>query len=433
MTLEKTLVKKIFMKISIIGTGYVGSVTGICLAEMGHHVQFADIDQEKLDTINSGKSPVFEPELDELLLKNQMRITTTTDIKKAVRQTALTMICVGTPQNPDGSSDLKFITDVAHSIGKALKKDKKYHTVIVKSTVLPGTTGAVILPILEEESGKPAVQGFGIGANPEFLKEGSAVSDFFHADRIVIGTSDPTTKDLLENLYKPLNAPFFNTDIKTAEMIKYVSNAFLATKISFANEIGNLCKLSEIDSYEVFRGVGMDSRINPHFFRSGIGFGGSCFPKDIRALISFAESKGIEPRILKAVIGTNDDQPQKLIALLKKHLDIRGKKIGILGLSFKPDTDDIRESRAIPVILTLLQGGAKIIAYDPMAMPAFKNLFPGISYAKSSDEVLKSDAVMIITEWDEFFNLDYTGKLVVDGRKVNKAGREATIYEGICW
>ena len=421
------------MKISIIGTGYVGSVTGICLAEMGHQIHFVDIDQAKLDMINSGRSPVFEPDLDDLLLKNRERITTTTDIAKAIRQTTLTIICVGTPQNPDGSSDLRFIIDAAHSLGKGLKKDQKYHTVIVKSTVLPGTTSTVVQPILEKESGKLAIKDFGIGSNPEFLKEGSAVHDFFHTDRIVIGTNDPKTKDALKALYKSLHAPFFNTDIKTAEMIKYVSNAFLATKISFANEIGNLCKLNEINSYEVFRGVGMDSRINPHFFRSGIGFGGSCFPKDIRALISFSESKGVEPRILKAVIRTNDEQPQKLIALLKKHLDIKGKKIGILGLSFKPDSDDIRESRAIPIVLTLLHEGAEIIVYDPMAMPAFKNLFPGISYARSSDDVLKSDAIMIITEWQEFSNLNYTGKLVIDGRKVNKAGREAAIYEGICW
>jgi len=421
------------MEISIIGTGYVGSVTGACFAEMGHRVHFVDIDTVKLDMINSGKSPVFEPDLDNLLLKNRKKITTTTDIDKAVRQTGLTMICVGTPQNPDGSSNLRFIIDVAHSTGKALEKDPKYHIVIVKSTVLPGTTCNVVQPILEKESGKHAGHDFGIASNPEFLKEGSAVHDFFHTDRIVIGTNDPKTKETLEILYQPLHVPVFSTDTKTAEMIKYVSNAFLATKISFANEIGNLCKVNEIDAYEVFRGVGMDSRINPHFFRSGIGFGGSCFPKDIHALISFAKSQGVVPRILKAVLRTNDDQPQKLISLLKKHLDIKGKKIGILGLSFKPDTDDIRESRAILVVLTLLEEGAQIVAYDPMAMPAFKNLFPQISYANSSDEVLKSDAVMIITEWQEFFNLDYTGKIVIDGRKVDKAGREAAIYEGICW
>jgi UDPglucose 6-dehydrogenase len=421
------------MKISIIGTGYVGSVTGICFAEMGHQVFFVDIDQMKLNAINSGKSPVFEPGLDDLLVKNRNKISTTTDISEAVHQTDLTMICVGTPQKTDGSSDLRFIVDAAHATGKALVKDEKYHTVIIKSTVLPGTTNNVVQPILEEESGKEATVNFGIGSNPEFLKEGSAVQDFFHTDRIVIGANDPKTKKTLEDLYKPFHTPIFATDIKTAEMIKYVSNAFLATKISFSNEIGNLCKMNGIDTYEVFRGVGMDSRINPHFFRSGIGFGGSCFPKDIQALISFAESQGIETRILKAVIKTNDDQPQKLIALLKKHINIKGRKIGILGLSFKPDTDDIRESRAIPVVLSLLEEGAQILAYDPMAMPEFVKIFPQISYAKSSKEVLETDALMIITEWNEFFDLDYREKIVIDGRKVNKAEREARIYEGVCW
>ncbi len=421
------------MKISIIGTGYVGSVTGVCFADMGHQIHFVDIDQTKLDAINSGNSPVFEPDLNDLLMKNRTKITTTRDISEAVYQTDLTMICVGTPQKTDGSSDLRFINDAAHAIGKALARKRKYHTIIIKSTVLPGTTNNIVQPILEKESGKQATLDFGVGSNPEFLKEGSAVQDFFHTDRVVIGANDSKTKTTLENLYKPLHVPIFITDIKTAEMIKYVSNAFLATKISFANEIGNLCKVNGIDSYEVFNGVGMDSRINPHFFRSGIGFGGSCFPKDIHAMISFAGSQGVETRILEAVIKTNNDQPQKLIALLRKHLDIRGKKIGILGLSFKPDTDDIRESRAIPVVQTLLQEGAHVIAYDPMAMPAFKNMFPMISYAKKSGEVLNSDAVLIITEWEEFFNLDYTGKLVIDGRKVNKAMSEASIYEGICW
>jgi UDPglucose 6-dehydrogenase len=249
----------------------------------------------------------------------------------------------------------------------------------------------------------------------------------------VIGSIDPKTKKTLEDLYKPLHAPIFTTDIKTAEMIKYVSNAFLATKISFANEIGNLCKVNDIDSYEVFQGVGMDKRINPHFFRSGIGFGGSCFPKDIHALISFAESQGIDTKILKAVLAINDIQPQKVITLLKKHLDIRGKKIGVLGLSFKPDTDDIRESRAVPVITQLLAAGAEVIAYDPMAMPGFQKIFPQISYAKKAEELLETDALLIITEWKEFFDLDYHGKIVIDGRKIKKAQGEALIYDGICW
>jgi UDPglucose 6-dehydrogenase len=216
-------------------------------------------------------------------------------------------------------------------------------------------------------------------------------------------------------------------------MIKYVSNAFLATKISFANEIGNLCKLNGIDAYEVFRGVGMDHRINPHFFRSGIGFGGSCFPKDIHALISFAGLQGVNAKILKAVRETNDDQPYKLIALLKKHLDIKGKKIGILGLAFKPDTNDIRESRAIPVVQALMEEGAKVIAFDPVAIPVFSPLFPNITYARSAEEVLGSDAIIIITEWEEFSHLDYSGKIVIDGRRILKARSEAFIYDGVCW
>jgi len=421
------------MKISIIGAGYVGCVTGVCFAELGHQIYFVDVDQTKLNAINSGKSPFFEPDLDDLLVKNRKKITTTTDISEAVHHTAITMICVGTPQKTDGSSDLRFIIDVAHALGKALVKKKKYHTMIVKSTVLPGTTSNVVQPVLEEESGKKATVDFGIGSNPEFLKEGSAVKDFFHTDRIVIGANDPKTKKTLEDLYKPLHVPIFTTDIKTAEMIKYVSNAFLATKISFSNEIGNLCKVNEIDSYEVFQGVGMDGRINPQFFRSGIGFGGSCFPKDIHALISFAESQAIDTKILKAVLKTNDDQPQKLIALLKKHLDIRGKTIGILGLSFKPDTDDIRESRAVPVVTELLAAGAEVIAYDPMAIPGFSALFPNIHYAHTAGGVFTSDAIIIITEWAEFSQLDYTGKIVIDGRRILKAKREAAVYEGVCW
>jgi len=421
------------MKISIIGTGYVGFVTGICFAEMGHQIYFVDIDQAKLNAINSGKSPIFEPDLGDLLIKNRVMIKTTTDISEAVNQTDLTMICVGTPQKTDGSSDLRFIMDAAYTIGKSLAKNNKYHTIIVKSSVLPGTTSNVVQPLLEQESGKKAPVDFGIGSNPEFLKEGSAVKDFFIPDRVVIGANDPKTKKTLEDLYKSLHSPIFTTDIKTAEMIKYVSNAFLATKISFANEIGNLCKVNEIDSYEVFKCVGMDSRINPHFFRSGIGFGGSCFPKDIHALISFAELKGIDTKILKAVLDTNDKQPQKLMALLKKHLNIRGKTIGVLGLSFKPETDDIRESRAIPVIQALLEEGAQVIAYDPMAMPGFSVLFPNIGYAKSAEETLVSDAVVIITEWEEFSQLDYSGRIVIDGRRIVKAQSEADVYEGVCW
>jgi len=421
------------MKISIIGTGYVGAVTGTCLAELGHQIVFVGRDIKKLDLINSGKSPIYEPGLDQLLENNLSRITTTIDLPDAIRKTELTFVCVGTPSNDDGSINLDQIREVSQTIGESLASDDEYHTIIVKSTVLPGTSETLVIPLLEKESGKTAFMDFGVASNPEFLKEGTAIEDFFHTDRVVIGVNDPKTKEVLEKLYQPLNAPIFTTTIRTSEMIKYTSNSFLATKISFANEIGNLCKKMGIDSYEVFRGVGLDSRINPHFFRSGIGFGGSCFPKDVRALIAYAHTLGIEPQILTAVIGTNDDQPAKMIELLKRHMDITGKTIGVLGLAFKPDSDDIRESRAVPVIQALLQEGAKIIAFDPVATENFRHLFPDISYAETAKDVLDADAVLIVTEWKEFEDLDYRNKTVIDGRRIGKARKEAATYEGVCW
>jgi UDPglucose 6-dehydrogenase len=420
------------MKITVIGTGYVGAVTGACLAELGHQIIFVGRDQKKLDTISSGKSPIFEPGLDQVLENNRTRITTTTDISDAVGKTALTFICVGTPSQEDGSIDLSQVDTVSRAIGQALQSYDAHHTIIVKSTVLPGTIETLVLPMIEKESGKKAFMDFGIASNPEFLKEGTAIEDFFHSDRVVIGTNDQKTKEILEELYQPLNAPIYATTIRTSEMIKYTSNAFLATKISFANEIGNLCKKMGIDSYEVFQGVGLDQRISPHFFRTGIGFGGSCFPKDVRALIAHARTLGFEPNILDAVMKTNEDQPGKMIELLKRRMDISGKNIGILGLAFKPDSDDVRESRAIPLIEALRTGGARIIAYDPVAMENFRLLFPDISYAKSANEVLTADAVLIVTEWKEFEDLDYRGTLVLDGRRIEKA-REAAVYEGVCW
>jgi UDPglucose 6-dehydrogenase len=269
--------------------------------------------------------------------------------------------------------------------------------------------------------------------NPEFLREGNAVHDFFNPDRIVIGVKDEESKSILEKLYSPFECPKLTTDLKTAEMIKYTSNAFLATKISFANEIGNICKKLGIDSYKVFEGVGLDHRINPEFFRAGIGFGGSCFPKDVRALISKAEELNENPKLLKAVMELNEEQPLKLIELLKKHIpDLGGKTIGVLGLAFKPNTDDVREGRAVPIIRTLLKEGAKVIAYDPKAVKNFKKLFPEIEYT-SAEKVLESDAILIVTEWEEFKNLDYNGKIVIDGRRIEKAKEEARIYEGVCW
>jgi len=419
--------------ITIIGTGYVGAVTGTCLAELGNRITFVGRNREKLDLLDSGKTPIYEPGLEELLTTNKERIKTTTDLSDAISKTDITFVCVGTPSKEDGSIDLQQINDVSVTIGKSLATSEKYHTIIVKSTVLPGTTEKLVIPILERESGKKAFIDFGVASNPEFLKEGSAVDDFFHTDRVVIGVNEKKTENILKNLYSPLKAPIFSTNIRTSEMIKYASNAFLATKISFANEIGNLCKKAGIDSYEVFQGVGLDSRINPSFFRTGIGFGGSCFPKDVRALIAHAQNLGQDPRVLTAVMKTNDDQPGKMVELLKRHMDIAGKTIGILGLAFKPDSDDVRESRAIPVINMLLQEGAIINAFDPVAMDNFRHIISGITYAQNAEDVLSSDAVLILTEWKDFENLDYHGKVVIDGRRIEKAHREAEVYEGVCW
>ncbi|MBE8539378.1 nucleotide sugar dehydrogenase [Geoglobus acetivorans] len=422
------------MNISVIGSGYVGMVTGIGFAELGNEVIFVDIDEKKVDTINSGKAPIFEKELDELIQRNRNKYKATKEYN-IIADTDITFICVGTPSREDGSIDLTFVKSAAAEIGKVLASKDMFHAVVVKSTVIPGTTEKVIKPIIERESGKEAFKDFGLAVNPEFLREGNAVHDFFNPDRIVIGVRDKKTKEVLETLYKPFSCSKLITDIKTAEMIKYASNAFLATKISFANEIGNICKKLGIDAYEVFKGVGLDHRINPAFFRAGIGFGGSCFPKDIKALIAKAEELGVNPKILKAVIEVNEEQPLKMIELLKEHIpDLKGKRIGILGLAFKPDTDDIRESRAIPIVQKLIEEGANIIAYDPEAMDAFARMFPQIEYASSAEKVItKSDAVLIVTEWGEFNELNYKGKIVIDGRRVEKAMKEAGIYEGVCW
>ncbi|RLI73176.1 UDP-glucose 6-dehydrogenase [Archaeoglobales archaeon] len=421
------------MKISIVGSGYVGIVTGIGFAELNNEVIFIDIDKGKVEKINSAEPPVYEKGLEELMKKNREKYVATSDYKRAIEYTDVTFICVGTPSKKDGSIDLRSIKSAAMEIGKVLKDKSDFHVVVVKSTVVPGTTEELIKPTIEKKSKKKSFEDFGLTVNPEFLREGNAVEDFFNPDRIVIGAKEEKSKKILDELYSSFNCPKFFTDIKTAEMIKYASNAFLATKISFANEIGNICKKIGIDVYDVFKGVGLDHRINPSFFRAGIGFGGSCFPKDVKALIARAEEVGENPRLLKAVVEINEEQPLKLIELLKKYVSKpKGKKIGILGLAFKPDTDDIRESRAIPVVETLIKEGVEIIAYDPKAIDNFKQLFPQIRYAETPEDVLNSDAVLIVTEWEEFEKLNYKGKIVIDGRRVEKA-REAKIYEGVCW
>lgn len=422
------------MKISVIGCGYVGCVTGVCFADLGHEVVLVDVDRAKVSAISAGQSPIYEPGLDELMRKNRDRISATTDLTPAVGSTDITFVAVGTPSDEDGAIDLRYVLGACEEIGQALVEGDNYHVVVVKSTVFPGTTEEKIRPILERASGKTAGKDFGLGMNPEFLREGSAIRDCLAPDRIVIGADDPMTAAVMKDLYAPIRAPVIVTPVKVAEMIKYTSNAVLAAKISLANEIGNLCKRMGIDSREVFTAVGLDGRLNPAFFRTGIGFGGSCFPKDVRALIAGAREHGEDLKILRAVLEVNEEQPKRLLSLLERHIpDLRGRTIGVLGLAFKPDTDDIRESRALPVVAALLAAGARVVAYDPAAMENFRQVFPQVAYAPRPDEVLGADAVLILTEWKEFEELDYRGRIVIDGRRLERARAEAAVYEGVCW
>ncbi|AAL81479.1 UDP-glucose/GDP-mannose dehydrogenase family protein [Pyrococcus furiosus DSM 3638] len=427
------------MRVSVVGSGYVGLVTGIGFVKLGNSVIFVDVDERKIQMINNAQPPIYEEGLEELMQEFRGKYYATNDYRDAILNSDITFIAVGTPSREDGSIDLTYVKEASRAIGKALREKEDYHVVVVKSTVLPGTTEEVVRPILEKYSGKKAIQDFGLAMNPEFLREGTALKDFLNPDRIVIGVQDERTKKVLEELYAPINAPKLIVDIKTAEMIKYASNAFLATKISFANEIGNICKKLGIDSWKVFEGVGLDHRISPYFFRTGIGWGGSCFPKDVRALIRKAEELGEDPIILKAVVEVNERQPLKLIELLKKHVpDLKGKTVGVLGLAFKPNTDDVRETRAYIIVRKLLEKGAHIIAYDPKAMENFKRFYPDvgekIEYANSPEEVLeKSDVILIVTEWNEFEKVDYSGKIVIDGRRIRAAEKTARIYEGVCW
>ena len=427
------------MKISIIGSGYVGAVTAVCFADVGHEVICVDIDEKKVQQINAGIPPIYEESLEELLKKYVgKRLIATTDNEFAVFNTDISFICVGTPSEVGGSINLSIVRSAAESIGSALAKKNGYHVVVVKSTVIPETTEKFVLPILEEKSGKVAGKDFGIAMNPEFLREGKAIYDFMHPDKIVVGSIDESSGDLVSELYLNFECEITRTNPKTAEMIKYANNSFLATKISLSNEIGNICKKMGIDTYDVMKAVGKDSRISPLFLNSGAGFGGSCFPKDVRALISKAKEIGYSPTILESVLAVNENQPLMMAELLQKKIgEFKDKKIAVLGLAFKNDTDDIRESRAIPLITELLRLGAKVSAYDPLAAENMRRVFPTVRYHKNAKEALEgADACLVITEWEEFKKLDsefevMNNRIVIDGRRIIKA--KNIDYEGLCW
>jgi UDPglucose 6-dehydrogenase len=423
-------------KISIIGVGYVGLCTAVGLASKGYSVVACDIDAEKISKINQGVPPFFEPGLQEKLsesIKNGNLKGLVNDTDRAIAETDFTYVAVGTPSKEDGSIDLKYIESAAANIGKALKQKNSYHITIIKSTVVPGTTLDVVKPILERESGKICGKDFGLCMNPEFLRQGSAFEDTLNADRVVIGSYDQQAGDKLEELYRDFYSthlpPIIRTGLSTAELIKYASNAMLATKISFINTIANICeKIPGADVKDVALAMGLDKRIGPLFLDAGLGYGGSCFPKDVKALIACSRASGYVPELLDSVEHVNRAQPLKAVAFAKQMLGwLKEKRFAVLGLAFKPDTDDMREARVIPIIRALQAQGANITAYDPVATNTAKAIFKDtIKYAASAKECLKgADCAIIVTEWPEFKTLtpqDFISlmnqPILIDGRRI---------------
>ena len=418
------------MKVSVIGTGYVGLVTGATLADLGNKVVCLDILEEKINMLNSGKSPIYEPGLDELL-KNGLKsknLIGSTEIEQNVRNSDITFICVGTPSDKNGNIDLSYIKSASSSIGRALRDKNEKHTVIVKSTVVPLTTEEVVMPNILKKSGWKR-ENLGIGMNPEFLREGSAIHDAQNPDRIVIGFADDIARKALNELYNSYKCKKLECSPRTAELIKYASNSFLATKISFVNEVANMSNVWGIDFQEVAEGMGLDSRISSEFLRAGAGFGGSCFPKDVKALAAAAKNSKVESLMLKATLEVNDIQPKIVVKMAEERLGvIKGKKIAILGLAFKPDTDDVRESRSEIVIRELMEKGANVVAHDPEGMLNFKEIIDVKMTPTPELATNKADCVIIMTEWDIYKNLDLesllermNGNVLIDGRRALNA------------
>ena len=422
------------MNITIIGGGYVGLVTGACLSTLNHNVTIVEIFPEKVVAINSAIPPIYEEGLEDILKAHVGKNLIASTTYESVQTADTVFIAVGTPPNADGSANLTYIRQAAENIADELAKaHTEYPVVVVKSTVPPGTTRDVVCKTIREML--PDLK-FGCCMNPEFLREGRAVFDFMNPDRIVIGTADAKAAEIMHNLYSGIEAPILDVEPTAAEMIKYTSNALLAAKISFANEIGNLCKKLGVDVYEVMKGVGMDSRVSPKFLNAGAGFGGSCFPKDVAALADIIRKEDLEPIFLDAILKVNNQQPLRMIALLEEKIgSLSRKRIAVLGLAFKDNTDDIRESRSIPVIEILLAYGAKPICYDPMASDAMQKLLPAAEYVSSAAEALTdADGCLVMTEWPEFsklgdeFNLMRT-RAIIDGRRI----LSIPDAEGICW
>src|SRR5881227_1746226 len=419
--------------IGVIGTGYVGLVTAAGFAELGNEVWCIDIDERKIENLKRGVIPIWEPGLEDLVTKHSGRMHFSTRLADALEHARLLFVAVGTPPLYSGDADLSAVHAVVDSMPPS-----DHHALIMKSTV-PVGTGRNIRRIFEEQ-GK---SGFRYVSCPEFLKEGSAIDDFLRPDRVVIGDEGDWAGDAVEELYAPLGAPIVRTDIPSAEMVKLAANAFLATKISFINEIANVCEVTGADVTEVARGIGLDDRIGPKFLQAGIGFGGSCFPKDVSALKQLAGNSGYHFQLLAAVLEVNELQKRRVVGKLQQHLgQLVGKRIALLGLAFKPDTDDMREASSLVLSARLQSDGATVVAFDPVAEEEARKLIHGVDFAESAlDCVRDADAVVLVTEWKEFKDLDWreiaeamAGRLIVDGRNaldpeaVHAAGLD---YEGI--
>jgi UDPglucose 6-dehydrogenase len=397
------------MNICVVGTGYVGLVTGACFAELGNHVTCVDKIEDKIETLKAGGIPIYEPGLDEVVERNAKagRLLFSTDLSASVRDSLVVFIAVGTPQGNDGRADLKYVREVARAVGENLNA---YKVVVTKSTV-PAGTGSMVREIIEEH--RDGDMSFSVASNPEFLREGSAIEDFMRPNRVVLGVEDPQATAILEDLYRPLyliETPVLVTDVVTAELIKYASNAFLATKISFINEMADLCERYGADVHAVAKGMGLDRRIGPKFLHPGPGYGGSCFPKDTRALVEIARDRDMRLRIVDAVIEVNDARADTMMGKITRALggSVEGKTIGLLGLTFKPNTDDLRESPAMALLERLTAAGARVQAFDPAGMEiARETERSGVEYCEDEYAAVRgADALVLATEWNQFRALD---------------------------
>ncbi len=410
------------MKIAVVGTGYVGLVAGACFAENGNEVICIDKDASKIRTLQRGRIPIYEPGLEELVRRNrsEKRLTFTTNLARGVRASQILFIAVGTPTDEDGSADLRHVLDVAREIARAMNG---YKVIVNKSTVPVGTAERVRDAIKRETS-----HPFSVVSNPEFLKQGAAIDDFMKPDRVVIGAEDARAGEIMRELYAPYTrtgAPIMMMDCASAELCKYAANAMLATRISFMNEVANVCEVVGADVDHVRRAVAADRRIGPSFLFPGVGYGGSCFPKDVKAMLQFAARKSYDFQILKAVECVNERQKVRLLAKMQKHFgSLKGKRVAVWGLAFKPRTDDMREAPSVPLIKALLDAGASVVAYDPEAMRVARAIFGAtVELADKSYEALHgADALAIVTEWNEFREPDFT--------RIRKMMRTPVIFDG---